>query len=197
MRAARIVPPILAILAVLSSAGPADSTTLLRLSLDTLSRDAVMVVQGHVSWDYAARPDPDAPPYTYTGIEVTRCVAGSCPETVVLRHRGGNAGGTNLFIPGMPRFAPGQEVLLFLRDDYEEQAGYFSVLGMVQGFFLVIEEPASGRKIAVQQLGAVTLASPDANGSITPTGPGVPIIEDLEALVGRIVEMRAKKGGAE
>jgi hypothetical protein len=156
-----------------------------------------MIVQGHVAWDYSTLPDPDGPTYTFTGIEVSRCIAGDCPEVVVLRHRGGIAGGVHLFIPGMPRFEPGEEVLLFLEDDYEEVPGLYAVRGMAQGHFKVLKEPASGLKLAVQQLGGVTLAAPDAKGSIKPVGAVTPIIEEVETLVARIRELRAKKGGGQ
>lgn len=197
-RARKCIPVMVALLAmVLTVPEPAGSTTLLRLSLEKMSKDATMVVQGHVSWDYAARPDPQGPPYTYTGIEVSRCIAGDCPDTVVLRHRGGIAGGLHLFIPGMPRFEPGQEVLLFLREDYEEVDGLHAVLGMVQGLFLVVTEPVSGKKLAVQQLGNVTLAAPDEKGSIKPVGKVAPMVMELEAMIKEIQVFRSKKGGVQ
>jgi hypothetical protein len=160
-----------------------------------MSKDAVMVVQGHVAWDYADRPDPQGPPYTFTGVEVSRCIVGDCPDTLVLRHRGGKAGGLHLYIPGMPTFQVGEEVLLFLEDDYEKTPGYYSVLGMVQGFFRVITEPVSGQKLAVQQLGHVTMAAPDENGTVKPIGAIKPIIEEVETLVKQIKVLRAKGGG--
>ncbi len=186
-------------LAALALVVPAlvGATTLLRLSVEKMSQDAEMVVLGHVAWSYAVQPDPDGPIYTMTGVEVGRCIAGDCPETVVLRHRGGTVDGLTLYIPGMPRFVPGQEVLLFLEPDYEKVPGYHSVVGMVQGFFLVVTEPVSGARLAVQQLGGVTLAAPDANGSIAPIGGVSAIIEEVGVLEARIVDARSKKGGVQ
>ncbi len=184
------------LIAALILAVPAmvGSTTLFRLSLEKMSKDALLVVQGHVAWTYADRPDPDGPPYTFTGVEVSRCVAGDCPDTVVLRHRGGKAGGLHLYIPGMPTFVPGQEVLLFLEDDYESVPGYMAVVGMVQGSFLLVTEPVSGQKLAVQQIGHVNMAAPDEAGNIVPIGAVKPIIEEVEALVTEIKKLRAKGG---
>lgn len=189
---------VLAMLVVLLTVtGTAGSTTLLRLGLEEMSRDAVMVVQGHVAWDYAIEDESRGTIYSVTGVEVSRCIAGTCPETVVLRHRGGTAGGVTLYIPGMPRFVPGQEVLLFLEGDYEGKEGTYSVLGMVQGLFHVLTEPVSGKKLAVQQLGGVTMAAPDQEGNIAPIGPVAPVILEVQDLVQEVLDARKKKGGAQ
>ncbi len=176
----------LAITLSVTAPGPAGSTTLLKMGVERLSRDAVMVVQGHVAWDYAARPDPDAPIYTYTGIEVSRCVAGECPEAVTLKHRGGTVGEWTLYIPGMPRFTPGREVLLFLENDPEGEKDLYYTVGMIQGFFDVTTDPETGVKSAEQQLGGVTLAAPGPDGQIAPVHGVKPIVLELETLVQRI-----------
>ena len=173
------------------------STTLLRLGVERMSKDAEIVVRGHVSWDYAVQPDPDGAIYSLTGVEVDRCIAGDCPESVELRHRGGTVGDLTLYIPGMPRFTPGQEVILFLEPDYEKVPGYHSVLGMVQGFFVVVTEPVTGTKLAVQQLGGVTIAAPDENGSIAPVAGVSAVIGVADVLEDRIVDARSKKGGGQ
>lgn len=189
---------VVAFLAVLAAAlavpGESWGTILLRLDLERMSRDAAMVVQGHVAWDYSARKDGTGDVYTYTGIEVTRCVAGDCPETVTLRHKGGTVGQWTLFISGMPRFQPGQEVLLFLRPDYEGEPGYHAVLGMAQGHFLVEKNAKTGKKVAAQQLGGVGLAQEDGSGKIFPVDGVKPIVMEIEALVAKIREARAAAG---
>jgi hypothetical protein len=164
--------------------------------METMSQDALMVVHGHVSWDYADRPDPAGDPYSYTGVEVTTCITGTCPETVELRHRGGEVqSGLNLYIPGMPRFEVGDEVLLFLEPDYENVAGYRAVMGMAQGHFIVVTEPVTGHKLAVQQIGKVTLAVPDQSGNIVPAHKVAPIIMRLEDMVDEVRKLAAEKGG--
>jgi hypothetical protein len=183
----------------IAAPGPAGSTTLLKMSVERMSRDAVMVVQGHVAWDYAAEADPTSPIYTYTGIEVSRCIAGTCPETVTLKHRGGTVGEWTLYIPGMPRFTPGQEVLLFLEADPEGEEGMYYTMGMVQGYFHITTDPETGVKSATQQLGGVTLAAPGPTGQIVPVHGVKPVVLELEALVERIRQARetAPEGGGE
>ncbi len=179
--------------ALAAVAAPLDSggTVLLKLDLEKMSREASMVVQGHVAWDYSAVKNGEGEIYTYTGIEVTRCVAGDCPETVTLKHKGGTVGELTLYISGMPRFEPGQEVLLFLRADPEGEAGYHSVLGMAQGHFLIQKSQKTGKKTAVQQLGKVGLAQADSTGSIVPVGGVQPIAMEIETLVSKIKAARA------
>ncbi len=184
-------------LVLVASNHEAGATILLALDIEKMSDEAVMVVQGHVAWDFCTRQGPSAPIYTYTGIEMSRCVVGDCPGSLTLKHRGGTVGELTQVIPGMPRFSPGQEVLLFLREDPEGEADRYAVFGMVQGFFLILEDPDSGQDMAVQQLEGVSLATTDSMGKIVPAGIVEPVVMDLEALVQRIRDARAaaEKGG--
>jgi hypothetical protein len=191
-----VLPAVLASL-VLTVAAPADSTTLLKMDVERLAREAVMVVQGHVAWDYSVRPDPQGPIFTYSGLEVSGCVAGECPETVVLKHEGGTVGELTIFIPGMPAFTPGDEVLLFLEPDPNGEKDTYYTVGMVQGYFKIVTDPQSGVKTAHQQLFGVTLAAPGASGVIGPVKSPGPLVATLQDLVVRIRKAwkNKKKGG--
>lgn len=185
-------------LAAVTLAGPAGSTTLLKLSVDRMSAEAHMIVRGHVAWDYSTRQGSFTPVYTFTGIEITQCVAGECPETITLKHRGGTVGDFTQIIPGMPRFAPGQEVLLFLRADPEGEPDMYAVFGMVQGFFLLLQDPETNETVAVQQLVDVTVASQGPDGTIVPEKSLDPVVMEIDTLVAWIRDARAaaEKGGA-
>lgn len=184
---ARVQVAALALLAALvASPRPADSTTLLKFSLEKMTKESVMVVHGHVAWDYSAKPNPDGPIYTYTGIEVSRCIAGTCGETITLKHRGGTVGNLTLYISGMPRFTPGQEVILFLEPDPEGETGMYYTVGMAQGFFLISTDTETGEKTAVQQLGGVGIAEPDKTGQIKLVGGVKPIVMGLGDLISRV-----------
>ena len=190
----RGVATILLVMLVAVTAVPgADATTLLYVDLERMSREAPMVVHGHVAWDYAVQKEAPGDIWSYTGVEVATCVEGECPETVVLQHRGGTVGDLTLHIPGMPRFQPGQEVLLFLRPAPGGEEGMLSVFGMAQGHFVVVEDE-NGKKTAVQQLGKVTLASQGQAGAIVPLAVA-PIVEELSILIQRIRTLAAQGGG--
>jgi hypothetical protein len=195
----RIALAALVVTLVVTAPGLVGSTTLLLMELDQLGTNAVMVVQGHVAWDYAAQPAADRPIYTYTGVEVSRCIAGTCPETVTLKHRGGTVGEWTLYISGMPRFTPGQEVVLFLENDPDGEKDMYYTVGMVQGFFVVTTDPDTGEKTAVQQLGGVTLAAPGPDGTIGPVHGINPIALEVETLVEQVEKAlkAAAEGGAE
>jgi hypothetical protein len=187
----------MALVAALMLPGTAGSTTLLKFSLERMAKEASLVVQGHVAWDYSAQESPEAPIYTYTGIEVSRCIAGACSGTVTLKHRGGTVGGTTLMISGMPRFTPGDEVVLFLEPDPEGVPGMYYTVGMIQGFFIVSTEADTGAKTAVQQLGGVAIAEP-VDGQIQIVSGVTPIVLPLEDLVSRVKaewKKKAKGGG--
>ncbi len=174
------------------------STTLLKMDVERLARDAVMVVLGHVAWDYSVRPDPQGPIFTYAGLEVSGCVAGTCPETVVLKHEGGTVGELTIFIPGMPAFTPGDEVLLFLEPDPGGEKDAYYTVGMVQGYFKIVTDPQTGERTAHQQLFGVTLAAPGEGGKIAPIKSPGPLVSSLQDLVERIrAAWEAKEKGGE
>ena len=175
-----------------------DSTTLLKMDIERLAQDAVMVVRGHVAWDYSVRPDPKGPIFTYAGLEVNGCVAGECPETVILKHEGGTVGELTIFIPGMPAFSPGDEVLLFLEPDPNGEKDTYYTVGMVQGYFKIVTDPETGEKTAHQQLFGVTLAAPGEGNKIAPIKSPGPLVSSLQDLVERIrAAWEAKEKGGE
>ena len=199
MRSTRKRPALAALVVALAVTAPGTvgSTTLLKMDIERLAQDAVMVVQGHVAWDYSVRPDPQGPIFTYAGLEVDGCVAGTCPETVVLKHEGGTVGELTMFIPGMPAFTPGDEVLLFLEPDPNGEEETYYTVGMVQGYFKIVTDPETGARTAHQQLFGVTLAAPGKSGKIGPVKSPGPLVATLQDLVERIHEAwkGKKKGG--
>ena len=144
--------------------GTAPATTVLKMSIDKMSAEAALVVVGEVTGTTSAWTPDQTTIYTTITIKVEKCVAGQCPDTILIKQRGGTVGEATLYIPGMPKFSQGQKVLLFLDHSYEGEPGHHSVIGMCQGMFM-IEKQKGGGKLAVQQGGAA-LAGPDKGGVI-------------------------------
>jgi hypothetical protein len=142
----------------------APATTVLKMSIEKMSLEAVAVIVGEVTDTKSAWTPDQTTIYTTVTIKVTKCVAGECADTVRIKQRGGTVGETTLYIPGMPKFSQGQKVLLFLDHSYEGEPGHHSVIGMCQGMF-VVEKKKGGEMMAVQQGGAA-LAGPDKGGVI-------------------------------
>ncbi len=182
----------------LSLPATVESTTLLLVDLERMSQEATLVVLGHVAWDAAVEKGQVGDIYSYTGIEVTRCVAGDCPKTLVLKHRGGTVGDLTLVIPGMPGFETGQEVLLFLRPEPEGETDRYSVFGMAQGHFLVTEDPDTTIKTATQMIEGVSFATIGTQGGIVLEKSPGPIVMELESLTAKIRKLRTglPQGGA-
>lgn len=68
---------------------------------------------------------------------------------------GGEVGDRGLLIPGMPSFEVGEGVLLFLTADTE--AGIRLPVGLGQGKYRVVRDPATGEKRLTRSIGAVEL----------------------------------------
>jgi hypothetical protein len=185
----RILLPALLFLASWLLPEASSGTTLLRLSIEKMSREAAAIVVGEVEKETSGWNAQQTTIYTYTTVKVERCIAGFCTEKMLLKHRGGTVGETTLYIPGMPRFSRGQKVLLFLRFDPEGQPGYHAVFGMCQGMFELRENDEDGKTYAVQQGGA-TLVEPDERGKLGVAVDAKPLELPLERLIERIEKAR-------
>ena len=161
----------LSVLLMMSLTTASWATTLLKMSIDKMSAEAAAVVVGEVEGMTSEWSPDQTTIFTTITVKVTDCVAGECSDTMLVKQRGGTVGEATLYIPGMPKFSQGQKVLLFLDHSYEGEAGYYSVVGMCQGMFLIEKEKVSSKKNAVQQGGAA-LAGAGADGVIRILEPG-------------------------
>jgi hypothetical protein len=107
---------------------------------------------------------------------------------------GGRIGDRGTVVPGMPEFRAGERVLLFLRAHGADRDGtpVFSVVGMAQGKFVVVDRPDGGRD-AVQDLGGgITLVLPADDGALRPAGDAGPLVIDLGEAIARIRAVRGE-----
>jgi Matrixin len=123
----------LAVAVAVTVAFPVGAAQLRELTIDELSRDAVMVVHGRV---IAEATTPDGAIETDVTIVVDECIASTCPATVVVRRRGGERDGIGVWVDAEARATVGTEVLAYLRRD---RSGALRVLGGVQGLWQVVE----------------------------------------------------------
>lgn len=139
------------------SAAAVQATTLARMSLDELARAAdavarVTCLAGVSRWE-------DGQIWTMTHFEVTEPLAGSLPRYVSVRLPGGHIGNLNATVEGVPRFAPGEDAILFL---VRTRAGDFSVVSWVQGTFRIRRDPRTGREAVTQDTSVVAVFDPAA-----------------------------------
>jgi len=118
------------------------ATTLIRMDLDDLARDANLIVVGTVV-DVEGRWD-DSLTFVHSDVtlQIEQSLRGNAPAELVLRTPGGQIGGIAQRAEGAATFEPGERVLVFLTtwDD-----GAYKVLGYTQGKSRLIAE-ADGRE---------------------------------------------------
>ena len=131
------------VLPVLLAALAAGASTVIRMDLAALSRGADLVVLGAgrsatVRWNAEKTRI-----YTDTVVAVEQTVKGAAVKEVVVRQLGGEIDGLGMIASGVLHLNPGEEVVLFLGPD---QDGYRRILGLWQGRFTVLTDPADGKK---------------------------------------------------
>ncbi len=132
-----------------------DASTVLSLNFDELSRASDKVVAGEVT---AITADRDANGYIHS--TVTIHVAEAVPQTLagtdyVFRMIGGTLNGQSTYIEGMPKFAVGDGLILFLNESTDGAMG--PTVGLWQGVFHLDSDAGvsdSSRQLVVGVQGA-------------------------------------------
>lgn len=124
--------------------------------------------------------------FTQIDLEVAEYIKGTGGSIVQITVVGGTVDGMRMWVPGMPSFQQGEDVLLFLREGYE-RAGDPTV-GVSQGVFRIVTDQATGAEtvldsaghfvIAIEEDRVVTRRNARAAGASRPvaarTGPPTP-----------------------
>jgi hypothetical protein len=111
------------------------ATTVEKMELPQLVSASDSIVQGRVE-SVEARYEANRI-YTYISITVDDPLKGNRHRTVLLRQLGGTIGAKRTWVPGMPQFNAGDEVILFLRDRHD---GTFDVTGLNQGKYDIVND---------------------------------------------------------
>lgn len=121
--------PVLALVLALLASSAFLGTTVERLSLDDLTFKAHTIVRGRVL-DVTSRWDNERRfILTETRVDVGEVWKGSAARVISLTTIGGRVGDTILQVSGMPAFASGEEIVVFL----EKKRELNIVLGLSQG----------------------------------------------------------------
>src|SRR3984957_584429 len=130
------------------TAATASATTLERMSVAKMTQNAQLVVRAQcpansVAWDGGEI-------WTFTSFEVEDSWKGAptgAAQQVTVRLLGGSAGNLTSTVSGVPRFRPGEEVILFLQP---AARGDFSIVSWVQGTFRIHRDTRNRAEIVVQ-----------------------------------------------
>jgi hypothetical protein len=136
----------------------ASATTLERMSVAKMTQNAQLVVRAQclansVAWDSGEI-------WTFTSFEVEDSWKGAptgAAQQVTVRLLGGSVGNLTSTVSGVPRFRPGEEVILFLQPTAR---GDFSIVSWVQGTFRIHRDSRSGAEIVVQDTAAFDTYDP-------------------------------------
>lgn len=172
----------LALLTVVLALRPtgAGATVLVELGVAELTRGAEAVVHGTVIRVGSRLHRRRAEPETLVEVRVARRLAGAAGPVVRLRERGGSSGGRTVRVHGVPTFAPGEEVVVFLERRPSGRRD-LRTLGMAQGKLRVVRGQA-GEALVARDLGDVALVRAPVCAP--------PFPRTLEALVREVARLR-------
>lgn len=164
-------------LSLVATNDTAGATTLMRMSIEQISRTAPLIVRARcvsnsVDWDSGEI-------WTFASFQVEEFWKGSAPPHIVLRLLGGRAGNITSTVSGVPRFREGEEVVLFLEPT---SRGDFSVVSWQQGTFRIRPDAHTGNRIVVQDTSSLPTFDP-ATRRFEATGVQRLPLENLRARV--------------
>ena len=156
-RKLRAAPPLALLLALFLTTAAAPATTLLRMSLEQMTQAAAVIVRAQclensTGWDAGEI-------WTFTSFDVQEIWSGSAPNEITVRLLGGRVAGVTSTVSGVPRFRPGEEVVLFLEPT---PRGDFSIVSWQQGTFRIRRDAPSGAENVTQDTAAFATFDPAA-----------------------------------
>ncbi len=171
-------------------ASPALASKVRPMTLEEMTERAGRIFSGQCTGVRVVEQTGRGMPVTEVTFRVDRTLKGAPGGALTFRQPGGqdNAGGTErgVGILGLPRFRPGEEVILFLYG--ESASGLTSPVGLGQGKFTVVTDKA-GLRWAVNDYGNRNLfrETPGAPGerpeAAADRGPrGIPADDLLESV---------------
>jgi hypothetical protein len=123
----------------------ASGTSLVRMSVADMTRISSAVVRARCMANETGWQGGEI--WTVTTFSVEETWKGATAIQIRVRLPGGSTGGLTSTIAGVPRFMPGEDVVLFLE---AKGKGEFSVVSWMQGTFRVWRDVRSGGLIAWQ-----------------------------------------------
>jgi hypothetical protein len=145
----------------------AIATTLKRMSIEEMSRAATVVVRAQCTTTAPAWDEGEI--WTFSSFQIKEVWKGSASGTLTVRLLGGTMGNLVSSVSGVPRFHPGEDVVLFLQPT---RRGDFSVVSWVQGTFRVSHDRRTGQDWALQDAADFHDFDPGARQfAATATGP--------------------------
>jgi hypothetical protein len=157
----------LLLLAALTALAPwssvARATVMVEVALEDMIRDASVIVRGRVihSGTQMLVREHGMDPATVSTLQVDQWLKGQGGPTLTIRELGGLIGpggqGGGMRIDGTPRYAVGEEVLVFLEADPDD-ATYFRTYAMAQGKFVVLRGVGGAPDVVARDTATIAFA---------------------------------------
>lgn len=157
------------------------ATVMVQLSLGQLTREADTIVLGHCTNKRVYKVGNMI--YTEYTIQSYDVLKGSTAPELKITQPGGAVDGKGVYVSGVARFNPLEEVMLFLT---REKNGSRDIVGWSQGKFHIYYDENSGKKMALQQMGGVGVLN-KTTGEITESHPAAIVLDQLKSQVKSIV----------
>ena len=136
----------------------ASATTLERMSVAKMTQAAELVVRAQCVANSSGWDGGEI--WTFTSFTVEDSWKGApsgAAQQLTVRLLGGSVGNLSSTVSGVPRFRPGEEVILFLQSTAR---GDYSIVSWVQGTFRIHRDARSGAEIVVQDTAAFDTYDP-------------------------------------
>lgn len=133
----RLAISLAAVALVAGTAAPLHATMVKRVPLESITREASRVVHATVAEVRSGR-DESGLPATWITLDVARTLKGRSTVRMTIKQYGVAEplpDGTITRVAGLPRYAVGEEIVLFLRG--ESRRGFTSPVGLGQGAYRV------------------------------------------------------------
>jgi hypothetical protein len=172
---------LLAGLVALALAAPAAASSMLAYDVPEMTARADLVVRGTVS--RAAGRWAGKRIVTEVTVRVDASLKGAAAAEITLYIPGGVVDGIGMAVSGSPAFAPGEEVVVFLR----QKGSLYDVVGLSQGKYSITKD-ATGKKIATPDVKGLSLfRKTPAGGLSAATPPKAVALSELEAEISRAI----------
>jgi hypothetical protein len=136
-------------------AATAAGTSLVRMSLADLARSARTIVRARCLASECRWENGEI--WTFTRFGPLETLKGTAPGPFIVRLIGGRVGNVVSQVDGVPRFQPGEEVILFLEPT---RAGDLSVTAWSEGSFRLRRDPSTGRAFVTEDSAATSVFNP-------------------------------------
>lgn len=139
----------------------AVATVVMALTMEELTSRSPLVVRGTVHRVDVQWSEGRHRIWTYAEVVVSETLKGAPRTTVLVKQPGGIIGDVGEHVSGAARFAPGEEVVLFLEPAVDEPGAFVPFSMAASKVTLSLK---GGKRLAVRDLSGIAFAAPGRRG---------------------------------